>query len=198
MQSTPLFRTALVCATVALTGPAMAQQLEAPDPGTLPVEAPGIGPGEPEIVETHRDWQILCNRFGEADEEQELCEMYQLLETEDGPIAEVSIAALPAGSQFPAGATITTPLETFLPSGLAFRIDAGQTRQEPFVVCMVIGCIARLGLSEEEVAAMRGGVNAFITIAPFGGADQPIEIPVSLMGFTAAFEDLQARMPTAE
>jgi invasion protein IalB len=168
-------------------------QEQAPDIGTMPVSPADAPDGETYVAATHTDWQILCSRFGE--DEPELCEMYQLLEADDGPIAEISIRVLPAGSGFPAGATITTPLETFLPPGLAFRIDAGQTRREPFFVCTVIGCIARLGMQEAEIAAMQRGTNAFLTIASIAAVEEPIEIPVSLMGFTAALEDLRGRMP---
>jgi len=208
MQSLPLFRSALVCVALAFAAPALAQDDDALPPGPLVIDGatageadegamPGegvmTGGGEPYVAATHRDWQILCNRFGE--EEQEFCEMYQLLETEDGPIAEISIAALPEGSEFQAGATITTPLETFLPTGVLFRINAGETRQQPFVVCTVVGCIVRMGLSEEDITAMQRGANAFVTISAIVAPNQPIEIPTSLLGFTAAMDDLRERMP---
>lgn len=193
MTPFPILRTALICAALALPHAAAAQEEAAPETEMLPVEPMMTGNGEPFVAATHRDWQILCNRFGEGEQEQEVCEMYKLLETDDGPIAELSIAALPEGSQFPAGMTVTTPLETFLPAGVVVRIDSGQPRQEPFLVCMVIGCIARIGLDESEVSAMQRGVNAFVTIASIAAADQPIELPVSLLGFTAALEDLRAR-----
>ncbi len=203
MQFPPIIRTLLACAALALPGTALAQD-EAPDEAPeqteeqapavegLPVPSADAADEETYLAETHVDWQILCSRFG--DDQPELCEMYQLLETDEGPIAEISIRALPAEAGFPAGATITTPLETFLPTGVTFRIDASQARQEPFFVCTVIGCMARLGFDEAEVAAMRRGTNAFITIASIVAIEDPIEIPISLMGFTAALEDLQERM----
>jgi invasion protein IalB len=216
MHLHPIFRTLLACAALSFpvsalaqdqaqetpTEPASAQeqaaeadqiQDETPDLGTLPVDTADAPDGETYIAATHRDWQILCSRFGQ--EEPELCEMYQLLETEDGPIAEISIRTLPAGAGFPAGATITTPLETFLPPGVAFRVDASQPRQEPFFVCTVIGCIARFALQDTDVAAMQRGASAFLTIASIADIEEPIELPVSLMGFTAALDDLRGRMP---
>ncbi len=199
MQSTPILRTLLACAALALPGAALAQdqapeaaeEQTPPDVGLPPVEPGASVSGNAVVAETHRDWQILCGRLAGAEEDS--CEMYQLLETDDGPIAEISIVALPESAGFPAGATITTPLETFLPTGVGFRVDSGQMRQEPFVVCTVIGCIARLGLDESEVTAMQRGASAFVTIASIVAVDQPIEVPVSLLGFTAALEDLQSR-----
>jgi invasion protein IalB len=212
MQPPSIFRILLACAALALPGLALAQDTAEEDAAEQveeqaaeAEEAPATDPaleamqiGEPEGAETylaatHRDWQVLCTRF--EGEEIEFCEMYQLLETEDGPIAEITVQALPAAAGIPAGITVTTPLETFLLPGVGFRIDAGQTRQEPFFVCTVTGCVARLGLQEAEVSAMQRGANAVLTIVAMVALEEPIEIPVSLMGFTAGYEDLRARLP---
>lgn len=154
---------------------------------------------EPVVVSEHQDWQVICTRvrLSETDEDT-FCEMYQLMREATGqPIAEISIAALALGGEIVAGATITTPLETFLPTGLGFRIgaEAEQMRIEPFRVCTALGCIVRMGLSPVELRAMQAGSEAFVTIAPFLAIDQPIDIAVSLRGFTAAYQDLRARTP---
>ncbi|WP_209424348.1 invasion associated locus B family protein [Pararhodobacter sp. SW119] len=196
MHPTPTIRTLLVCAAMAVPGSLAAQDTATEEP-TLEVDpsaTTATATGESRVAATHRDWQIQCTRVNE--EGQEICEMGQLLETDDGPIAEISIVVLPEEAEFAAGATITTPLETFLPTGLGFRIDTSEMRQEPFQICAMIGCIARIGLSAEEIEAMRRGASGFITIAHYSQVNQPIEIPVSLMGFTAAMDDLQARAPT--
>lgn len=155
-------------------------------------------PGEPYLIATHRDWEVLCTRFEEGGDE--MCEMYQLLlDGDESPIAEISIAALPADAGAVAGATITTPLETFLPAGLGWSVgDAEDMRVEGFRMCAVIGCIARIGFNADEIEAMKRGTHANITIAPFIAIDQPVDIRVSLLGFTAALEDLQARLPAEE
>lgn len=181
----------LLTVALALPHAALAQQ------GSTEAAAPQA-PGEPYLVATHRDWEVLCTRFEEGGEE--VCEMYQLLADEtDTPIAEISIAAFPAGSEVVAGATITTPLETFLPTGLGWRVgDATENmRIEGFRMCAVIGCIARLGFEQAEVDALMRGTHAVITIAPFVAVDQPVDIRVSLLGFTAALNDLRERLPAA-
>lgn len=154
-------------------------------------------PAGPTLAATYRDWQILCNTVDAAGTQN--CEMYQLLNDANGsPIAEISIAALPFGSQFAAGATVTTPLETFLPTGVGFRIgDATDMRIEAFRVCTVVGCIVRMGLSPDEVDQMKSGSTATLTIAPFVAVDHPVDITVSLAGFTAAYDDLQTRLSEA-
>jgi invasion protein IalB len=153
-------------------------------------------PGQPYVAAEHRDWQVICTRV--EGQEAEACEIYQLLREASGqPIAEISIAALAETGQIVAGATITTPLETFLPAGLGFRIgaQAEEIRIEAFRVCTVVGCVVRMGLSAAEVQAMERGSDAFITIVPFVAVDRPVDITVSLRGFTAAMRDLRARTP---
>ena len=174
-------------AALALTGTAALAQAEA----TAPQQA-----GETYVAAEHRDWQVLCTPV--PDEEQELCEMYQLLTEESGqPVAEITIAALAETGDIVAGATITTPLETFLPTGLGFRIgsDSQDMRLEPFRVCTVVGCIVRMGLTADEVSQMQRGAEAFVTIAPFVQIDQPLDLRISLMGFTAALADVRERTP---
>lgn len=183
-------RSALISAAL------VASPLAAPAQDT----AAGAAPAQPEgpvVAATHRDWEILCTAIDA--EGTQACEMYQLLRDPNGsPIAEISIAALPLGSEFAAGATVTTPLETFLPTGLGFRIgQAEEMRIEGFRVCTVVGCIVRMGLSADEVDQMKAGSSASIIIAPFVAVDQPIEIVISLAGFTAAYDDLQTRLAEA-
>ncbi len=182
----PLAMSAAICAV--LPGFAAFAQEATTD------EAQSRALGEPFVAATHRDWEILCSQIDEAGTTN--CEMWQLLTDEtEQPVAEISIAALPFGAEFSAGATVTTPLETFLPFGMGWRIgDAEEMRVEGFRVCTVVGCMVRMGLPAEEIDAMRAGSTATIMIAPFRAVDQPVEISVSLAGFTAALEDLQTRL----
>jgi invasion protein IalB len=187
-----LSRAAAMAALLTLPQGLAAQEAAAPAEAGTPPPA-----GEPYVVSQHRDWEVVCSLL--TPEGPELCEMYQLLlDPTQQPIAEISIVAFPQGNEVAGGVTITTPLETFLPPGLAFRIGAeGDTRLEPFRVCTVVGCIVRMGLSETEIDAMKRGANAFITILPFVAPDQPVELPISLSGFTAAFDETRSRLPAA-
>lgn len=189
-------RRTLVSAALCATLPAFAafaQDTAAPQDAAAP--QPAVG--EPFEAASYNDWQVMCSQVDEAGTT--ICEMYQLLHDSTGqPVAEISIAALPLGAEFSAGATITTPLETFLPSGLGWRLgEAEEMRIEGFRVCTVLGCIVRMGFSADEVDAMKAGSTATVMIAPFVAIDQPVEITVSLSGFTAAYEDLQTRLAEA-
>lgn len=166
-------------------------------PTEAPAEAGAEAGPAAYLAATHGDWQLICTPLGEG--QPEYCEGYQLLADAAGsPIAEISLEVLPLGAEFAAGATVTTPLETFLPTGMGFRIGTtDDMRLEPFRVCTVIGCVVRMGLSFDEIDAMKAGSTATVTIAPFVAVDQPVEIAVSLRGFTALFDDLQTRLSLA-
>ncbi len=189
MRLHPLLGTGILALGLALPLPLAAQET------TPPAEPRQPQLGEPYVVAEHQDWEILCTRF--AEDGPEMCEMYQLLLGEDGnPLAEISVAILPEGEEFEVGATVTAPLETFLLPGMAWQIgDEGDLREEPFQVCNQIGCIALLGLEEDEVEAMRLGSHAFVLFRPFAAPDQVVGARVSLMGFTAALADLRDREP---
>ncbi len=201
-SSVLLWASVAVAVSVAPSLQAAAQQAAGQQAASeaLPNQAQNQGeqqtPGQPYLVAEHQDWQIICARLDDGSGE--YCEMYQLLREPNGqPVAEISIAALAETGDIVAGATITTPLETFLPAGLGFRLSAEseQMRIEPFRVCTVVGCIVRMGLTAEEVRALERGSDAFITIVPFVAPDQPVDVAVSLRGFTAAMRDLRARTP---
>ncbi|GAB4273003.1 MAG: hypothetical protein Kow0013_26750 [Pararhodobacter sp.] len=180
------FNAALVGTALAAASGAQAQEAAADPAQEGPI-----------VAATYNDWEILCNQPTEGNPQ--VCEMYQLLkDSNDSPIAEVSIAVLPLGAEFAAGATFTTPLETFLPTGLGLRIgESEELRVEGFRVCTVVGCIVRMGLSADEVDALKAGSTATVLIAPFVAPDRPVQITMSLSGFTRAYEDLQTRLSEA-
>lgn len=205
MTLSTTLRTAIIASFFAAALPgvaALAQDTATPTPApTETPEAPAGAPTAPApetfVAATFNDWEIICAPVDDAGNN--TCEMYQLLFDPTGqPVAEISIAALPLGAEFAAGASITTPLETFLPMGLGWRVGpTGDMRAEGFRVCTVVGCLVRMGIPAEEVDQMRAGSTATIMIAPFAAIDQPVEITVSLSGFTAAFADLQTRLAEA-
>jgi invasion protein IalB len=107
---------------------------------------------------------------------------------------------LPKGSKGPAvaGATFIAPLETLLPAGMTMQIDTSKPKAYPFTFCTQIGCVARLGFTDEEIAQMKKGANAVITIVPFVAPDQKVELTMSLKGFTAGLDAVVAANDAAD
>jgi len=195
--------------SLALALPAAAQTPPPPAAGAeTPVTAEeiskaGISMGEEVnavgttyIKEAHGDWQLSCVRSGtDADP----CQIYQLMQDDQGnSVAEINLFNLPKGSEAAAGASIVTPLETLLTAQITMRVDAGQAKRYPFTLCASVGCIARVGFTEAEIASFRKGNKASFIIVPAMLPDEQVEITMSLKGFTAAYEAVVAANDAAD
>lgn len=150
----------------------------------------GPQPGQDYVAATHGDWEVRCVHTADGFDP---CRIYQLLlDGQENPVAEFAMVALDeAGAA--AGATIVTPLETLLTAQLTLQVDAGTARRYPFSWCSREGCVARAGLTSEELTAFKKGAKATVTIVPVIAPDQQVSLAASLTGFTAAFDDMAAR-----
>ena len=185
--------TALIL-SAALAVPAFAQ--EATDGASVEDVPLSTGQTEVQVGDTYvaqefTDWQMRCVRAPEGREDP--CQMYQLLrDQEDNAVAEITLTNVKDGGQVAAAATIITPLETALQEGLRLRIDSGREKVYPFQWCSAIGCFARLGLTADEVAGFKRGSAAKITIVPIAAPDATVVLDVSLSGFTAGYDAVEA------
>lgn len=151
--------------------------------------------GEVYVREAFADWELRCER---AESGEDPCQLYQLLEDQDGnAVAEISVFALPPNERAAAGATIVTPLMTLLTEQITLAVDGAEARRYPFSWCSAIGCIARVGFTPEEVQSFRRGSTAVLSIVPAAAPDQRVNLEVSLAGFTAGFEAVQETTPEA-
>jgi invasion protein IalB len=177
-----------------------AGEADAPVAGDLSLgqEVNPGGIGETYSAASFEDWEQRCVR---TESGADPCQLYKLLKDSQGnSVAEFTVFGLPAGTEGPAvaGATFIAPLETLLTSGMRLQIDEGQSKVYPFTFCAEIGCVVRLGFTAEEVAAMKKGANAVITIVPFVAPDQNVTLTVSLKGFTAGLEAVDAANAAAD
>ncbi|MHC9237785.1 invasion associated locus B family protein [Pseudooceanicola sp. 502str34] len=142
--------------------------------------------GQTYVKEEIGDWQLQCIKV-EAGEDP--CELYQLLRDEDGnSVAEFSLFRAANQGEAVAGATVVVPLETLLPAGMMLGVDGTQGKRYPFLFCNQVGCFARIGLTQADVDAFKGGKEATLTIVPFAAPDVKVALKVSLIGFTAGYE----------
>ena len=158
-------------------------------PADLSLGQPVGGEGEigsTYIAEEFGDWEMRCVRTGE---ETDPCQLYQLLQDEQGnSVAEISVAPLQGEGNVAAGATAITPLETLLTAELTLSVDGAQARRYPFTWCSAVGCFSRIGFTQAEVDQFKRGNQALIEIRPVAAPDQTVALPVSLTGFTAGYE----------
>ncbi len=145
----------------------------------------GGGVGSTYVAANFEAWEQRCVR---TETGVDPCQLYMLLKDEQGnSVAEFTMFGLPEGAEGPAvaGATFIAPLETLLTTGMTLQIDTGKPKAYPFTFCAQIGCVSRLGFTAEEVAQLKKGANAVITIVPFVAPDQKVTLTLSLKGFTA-------------
>lgn len=123
--------------------------------------------------------------------ENDPCQMYQLMQDQNGsPVAEFSMFRLPGDGQAKAGATVIVPLETSLTAQLTVTVDSSKARRYPFAFCNQVGCYARIGFTEADVAAFKAGNEAKLTIVPAYAPDQKVELLLSLKGFTKSYAEV--------
>ncbi len=155
-------------------------------PGTETTETPPDAPPQPEIeVVQHGDWEVGCLE-GTTN-----CEMQQVAQDEgDNPVILVRLVRLPADADALALAVFNTPLGTLLPPGVSFQIDSGETASLPFEWCVEEGCVVRLGLREQDIAALKRGRVVNLRVASIADPETPVALTLSLSGFTAAYDSL--------
>jgi invasion protein IalB len=151
-------------------------------------QQPADGPGSIYLAATHGDWQVRCVK---AEDGSDPCQMYQLLKGAEGnAVAEIAIFPLPAGGEAAAGANFIAPLGTLLTEALRLGLDGANQKVYPFTWCDNGGCVARVGLTTEELAGFKSGNTLTATIVPVGASTEKVNVTVSLKGFTAAFDAL--------
>lgn len=145
---------------------------------------------EPSIVEQHGMWVFECTPSDGV----EFCSMQQVLSNADTQevLLHVTIAYHPRTADLLM--VSRTPLGVELPLGIGMQVDEGQQMAAPYTNCTQIGCRATAPLSPELVNTLKNGNTMKIS---FGYRGQRIDAPVSLTGFTAAYDAITARKPVA-
>ncbi|WP_255552314.1 invasion associated locus B family protein [Maritimibacter dapengensis] len=187
--------------TEAPTEEAPAAGAEASDeaPATAGSSEPQLGQPvgiEEYVDDVFGDWERACLRIPN-NEEDDPCQITQLLYdgNNENPVGKFSVGKLPEEMEATAGSAIIVPLGVSLQDGLTISIDGGAAKKYGFTSCEPIGCVAQFGFTEAEVAALKAGSSATISVVPANARDQRVEIPASLSGFTDAFNSLVLPVP---
>lgn len=135
--------------------------------------------------ETFGDWELACFKTNDGNDP---CSLVQILTDSTGnPTAEVSFFRIDNGGLAVAGITVVVPLETSLPAQLKMAVDGGLGKSYSYSFCNPVGCIAQIGLTQEDVDAFKKGNSATVSLVPAQAPDQVITLDMSLAGFTAGF-----------
>ena len=164
-------------------------------PVVLPTQAEAKV-GQTYSAQSFDAWEMRCKKTADGADP---CLLYQLLrDTTGNPVAQITFFALPAGGQAVAGANVVVPLETLLTRQLGLVIDGTQPKIYPFVFCTREGCVAKVGLVADELAAMKKGASAKVSIVPAVAPDKIVDLTLSLKGFTAGYEAVAKTLPPAK
>lgn len=161
-----------VCLALSLTGSALAEDAK-------PVEAKPADANP---------WAINCSSASSTAELQ--CQVSQnLTEAKTGQrVLTVTVRRDKGNGSL--AMLLALPHGLFLPSGASYQIDQGQKTTVAIQTSDQNGAYAAAPLSPELVTAMKAGTN--LNIGMESVTRKPVTIPVSLAGFTAAIDKLEA------
>ncbi len=141
---------------------------------------------KPEHGKKFKDWTVVCEELPKL--KQTVCNIFQNVTNEDGKVVMQVVVGYPPNSTS-AQALVTLPLGVLLPPGLEFNGGDAEAVRVPYGVCVQNGCIAIIKMSDEIIKGMKSGSKGSIKFA--AAKQKIIEIPISLSGFTAAFNSLK-------
>ena len=184
----------------------------------LSLGVPDIQVGQTYSDGSHGDWEIRCVKAAEGNDP---CQMYQLLKDEQGnSVAEIGPQVAERDLDDPVGVErartdrvllgrhaeqrfIAAVEHLVTPQRFRLAVDGGQARLYPYRFCAQVGaqrygCIARLGFTADEVESFKRGSAAAVTIHAAGKPGDPVNLTLSLTGFTAGWASITARNAAAE
>jgi invasion protein IalB len=173
---------------------AYAQQSQ-PAPAQTPPQQPGApqqAPAQPELELTERqfqDWMVRCGR--PEGQEQEVCEMQQQqVDSEDRTVMAVAVGRVPGTSNV--GLLILLPLGILLPAGVTMQIDGGAAIPLEVERCEREGCRIERIVEPDLLNRLKAGTKAtvFFQAVDPQGKRQRLGVPISLLGFTAALNEV--------
>ncbi|EHS52560.1 Invasion associated locus B family protein, partial [Rhizobium sp. PDO1-076] len=139
-------------------------------------------------AEVYGDWELVCTANEDINHTSP-CRLQQAQAVNEGRdvVFLFNVIAQADGNV----GLISAPLETYLPAGIALRLDKGKSRQAAFETCNLAGCHAGFRLDQAFLSGLKKGL--ILTATLMDTKATKVDVPVSLKGFAAGFAALQAR-----
>lgn len=165
-------------------------QEPAPVPQQEPAARGETAPAEGTITERQfKDWRLQCGR--RTEQGPELCEMQQQqVDSEGRTIMAVAVGQLPGESDL--GLLIILPLGILLQPPVTLQIDGGAEMPLQVDRCERQGCRIEMLLEPDLLNRLKAGTEAtvFFEAVDPQGERQRLGVPISLLGFTAALNEV--------
>jgi len=145
----------------------------------------GGGASRPE-VKRFKDWALTCTT--PKDGKDKRCYIFQNLLLKKGGQRLLNVVVGHLGAEGKPAAILTLPLGISLPPGASIRVDEGEPVRFAIERCTTQGCAGGVEIDEQLLAALKRGKQAKVSFRD--AARREIVVPVSLSGFTAAYNRL--------
>jgi len=153
--------------------------------GAAAMLAAGVAQGsaqEQSQSQLPQGWFKACTKQADVD----MCNVqYRVVASTGQIIGSVNLMQL-SGKVNQKVVQITVPLGRLVPAGIQLQIDNNQPRKLDYKYCMPDTCIAEAPLTDDLVNALKKGQQITATSVNF--QNQPNPMPMTLAGFTAAFD----------
>ena len=153
-----------------------------------PVAAQDANP-QPEAAQPQQRqlWAVRCTASARAAAPDCAVEQRAVV-TENGRLLILFSVRVPADTRKPV-MMVQAPLGPFLPAGVTLDVDGAGELKLDYQTCDANGCYAGSPVSDELLQAMFGGQKLNVTIQALN--KQPVEVPLDLTGFTAAYRSVE-------
>lgn len=138
-------------------------------------------PSEPS-EDVFSDWLVMCQSADQTVD----CQMLQSVAVEENgpPVFLMSISEGKAsGNSY---AVMTVPVGVYLAPGIELHVDNRRPFKVLYEVCDQLGCHAGFRLTRPVLSAFRKGL--IVKARVWTARGKAVEFPVSLIGFTAAYD----------
>lgn len=154
-------------------------------PGVVQTAQGQTAQGQPAPQQTReqvQDWVVRCLEPQAGQPKR--CEMVQVLSDRNSQREVLVMVVGYVDQKSQPQAVFVLPLGILLPQGLTLKVDQGAPKTIGFRHCEPQGCIAPWQMTEVELNALRAGTTLTVSVSDHGG--KPVDLPISLKGFTAA------------
>ena len=131
-----------------------------------------------------QSWTVTCTE----EDGQKQCAMSQSLNLQNqaGLLLRME---LKRGPEDGASGVIIVPFGLDITKGISLSVDGGPRWNLPMRTCQNFGCVVPLTVGPEMVAEMKKSGTIQISLYTLDGGTT-MDVPVSLTGFTAAFDEI--------
>lgn len=182
-RSFPAIALAVLLAAGAFHAPPAALAQSSATPQTELTPTPNNG-------KQFEDWTLRCGKANE--QAPEACEMFQqhVSQETDKVVLHTAVGKLPNNDS--PGLLIVLPLGISLPPGVFVRIDEGEAQAVPIERCTPDGCRVELLLDTAFLNQLKSGTTMTVVFHVYDqqGQRDRVGVPVSLLGFTAALNQV--------